>query len=207
MDSCCAAKEDDLRPLRKRQRGVLIAVLVINAAMFVVELVGGLAAGSSALLADSLDMLGDASVYGLTLFVLERGARWRSGAALLKGGVMAAFAVGVLVTAVVHAIAGGTPRAEGMGLIALLALVANASCLVLLTRHRADDLNMRSTWLCSRNDILANLGVLAAAGGVALTGSGWPDVAIGVAIAGVVARSAWSVIAAAMRDLAAVRPA
>jgi Co/Zn/Cd efflux system component len=196
MKDCC-----EVRPVHERQRGVLRVVLAINLAMFLVEGVGGLLAGSTALLADSADMLGDALVYGFSLYVIARGAVWEARAALLKAAVMAAFGAGVLVEVGAKLARGLTPDAGVMAGIGLLALAANASVLAFLWRHRADDLNMRSVWLCSRNDVIANAGVLLAAGGVALTGSGWPDIAVGLAIAALFVLSALDVARAALRSL------
>jgi Co/Zn/Cd efflux system component len=196
MRECCEA-----RPVHDRQRGVLRAVLAINVAMFAVEVAAGLLARSTALLADSADMLGDALVYGFSLYVIARGPAWQARAALLKSGVMAAFGAGVLVEAGTKVARGLTPGAEVMAGVGLLALAANASVLALLWRHRSDDLNMRSVWLCSRNDVVANAGVLLAAAGVALTGSGWPDVAVGLTIAALFILSALDVGRAALRSL------
>jgi cation diffusion facilitator family transporter len=169
--------------------------------MFSVEAVVGLLAASTALLADSLDMLGDALVYAFSLLVVGRSVRWRAGAALLKGIIMLGFGAVVLAQAIYRTLVPEVPDFGLMGATAGLALAANAACLYLLTRHRDDDLNMRSTWLCSRNDIIANLGVLAAAGAVFATGSRWPDLAIGLIITAVYARSAVSVLARAVEEL------
>jgi Co/Zn/Cd efflux system component len=195
MPECCEA-----RPVHERQRGVLQVVLAINVAMFLVEAVAGLLARSTALLADSADMLGDALVYGFSLYVIARGPVWQARAALLKATVMAAFGAGVLVQVGAKLARGLTPDADVMAGIGLLALIANASVLAFLWRHRTDDLNMRSVWLCSRNDVIANAGVLLAAGGVALTGSGWPDIAVGVAIAALFMTSAVDVGRAALQS-------
>jgi Co/Zn/Cd efflux system component len=200
MKDCCEFRTD----ISKGQRRMLQIVLAINATMFVVELVAGFLAHSTALLADSVDMLGDAIVYGFSLYAISRGPRWQARAALLKGGVMAAFGLGVLGEVATKLARGLVPAVEVMTGIGLLALVANASVLVFLWRHRADDLNMRSAWLCSRNDVVANAGVLLAAGGVAVTGSAWPDIVVGLAIAGLFAASAREVIVAARRDLRAL---
>jgi cation diffusion facilitator family transporter len=194
VDQCC-----EIRRVHDRQRRVLVIVLAINAVMFLVEGVGGALARSTALLADSADMLGDALVYGFSLYVVPRGPVWQSRAALLKGGIMAMFGALVLVEAAAKLFRGITPSADLMSGIGLLALVANLAVLLLLWRHRADDLNMRSVWLCSRNDVMANGGVLLAALGVALTGSGWPDIAVGLAIAALFMASAIAVIRAAFR--------
>lgn len=174
--------------------------MAINAVMFVAEGTAGLLAHSTALLADALDMLGDAFVYGLSLYALHRGAGWRAGAALTKGMIMAAFGVGVVIEAVLKLVAGVVPEGSLMGMFGLLALVANVSCLVLLLRHRRDDLNMRSTWVCSCNDVIANGGVLLAAAGVALTGTAWPDILIGLLIAGIFLSSAGGGIRASLTE-------
>ena len=201
MDHCCETKTDELAILRGRQGRVLKIVLAINAVMFLAEFTAGLIAYSTALLADSLDMLGDAFVYGLSLYALQRSVRWRTGAALTKGVIMAAFGIGVVIEAVVKVATGVTPEAGIMGIFGVLALAANTACLLLLLRHRTDDLNMRSTWLCSRNDVIANGGVLLAAAGVALTGTAWPDILIGLIIAGLFLSSAWSVIRQSLVEL------
>ena len=170
MDECC-----EVREIPREQRRVLYIVLWINAAMFLAESIAGLTANSTALLADSVDMLGDAIVYGFSLYVIQRGIVWQARAALLKGIIMAAFGVGVL------------------------ALAANLFCLILLWRRRGDDVNMRSAWICSRNDVVGNVGVLVAALAVGLTGSPWPDILIGLAVAGMFGRSAMQVIREAGR--------
>ncbi|HEV8307427.1 MAG TPA: cation transporter [Methylomirabilota bacterium] len=204
MKDCCDAAASELTTLRERQRHVLQVVLAINTSMFLVEFGAGLVAHSTALLADSLDMLGDAFVYAFSLYVLGRGSRWQARAALLKGSVMAAFGIGVVAEVILKALRGVVPTAELIGGIGLLALAANLACLGLLLRHRHDDLNLRSTWLCSRNDVIANVGVLIAATGVALTGSAWPDILIGAVIAGVFAASAAGVLRDARRQLRAI---
>jgi cation diffusion facilitator family transporter len=193
MDDCC-----EIRPVHAQQRRVLRVVLWINLGMFVAELVAGIIAHSTALLADSLDMLGDAIVYGFSLYVIARAPVWQSRAALLKGIIMAAFGIGIVVEVGSKLARGLTPEAQIMWAVALAALVANASVLVLLRRHRADDINMRSAWLCSRNDVIANGGVLLAALGVGLTGSAWPDILVGLAIAALFGLSAVGVIRAAL---------
>ncbi len=154
-------------------------------------------------MADSLDMLGDAAVYGLTLVALHRSARWQAGAAFAKGAFMLLSGLGVLAEAAHRSIAPVTPTAATMGLVAALALAANLSCFALLMRHRDDSLNMRSTWLCSRNDLTANIGVLAAAGASVVTESHWPDLVVGVLITAVFVRSALSVLSASVTALRA----
>lgn len=205
MNDCCNDKTCEIEALHGRQRSTLLIVLAINAVMFAVELTAGLLAGSVSLVADSLDMLGDALVYGFSLYVIARGARMKAMAALVKGGIMAAFGLFVLGQAVYRILVPQLPVVEAMGAIGLLALAANALCLALLWRHRADDLNMHSVWLCSRNDIIANLSVLVAALGVWLTGSGWPDILVGLALALLFLRSALQVLRASLAELRTAR--
>lgn len=200
MDSCCEDKVSELAQLRDRQSRVLYIVLAINAAMFLVEFAAGWVLGSTALLADSLDMFGDAWVYALTLYVLHRSARARAGAALVKGSLMLVFGLVVIGEAVRKMIMGGVPEAQWMGLIGSAALVANTLCFALLFRHRSDDLNMKSTWLCSRNDLIANTSVIVAAVLVGFTGSFWPDVIVGLAIAVLFLHSARQVLGEAWRE-------
>ena len=197
MKDCC----DVMTDVSVEQRRVLQIVLWINLAMFLVEFGAGLLAESTALLADSVDMLGDAIVYGFSLYVVGRGSAWQARAGMLKGVVMAAFGFGVLAEATMKIVRGDVPAADVMGGIGLVALAANLACLLLLRRRRADDINMRSAWLCSRNDVMANAGVLLAAAGVFVTSSAWPDIAIGLLIAAMFVTSAFSVIREARRAL------
>ena len=201
MDECCEDKATELSAMRLRQGRVLAVVLAVNFTMFFVEFGAGLLSGSTALLADSLDMLGDSLVYGFSLFVLHRSLAWRARAALAKGVIMAAFGVGVLLEAGLRLRAGVPPLAPAMLAIGTLALAANAYCFSLLWRHRADDINLRSTWLCSRNDLIANGAVLAAAALVAWSQSLWPDVIVGVAIAGLFLRTGVSVLRESIAEL------
>jgi cation diffusion facilitator family transporter len=205
MDACCEQKAEEIATLRGEHRKVLIVVLVINAVLFVVEAAAGVLAHSTALLADSLDMLGDSLVYGFSLYVLWRSAEWKAIAAVLKGIVMAAFGVGVLAEAIYKMTMGVVPIAETMGIIGLLVLLGNGLCFLLLFRHRSDDLNMRSTWLCSRNDIIANLSVLVAAIGVKVFDASWPDILVGAVIAGLFLRSAFSVLRESFGELRTLR--
>ena len=207
MDSCCEDKSRELAALRGRQARVLKIALGLNGAMFGIEFAAGLFAGSTALLGDSLDMLGDSLVYAFTLFVLQRSAAWRARAALAKGLVMGAFGLGVLFEALRSLLLGSVPAAATMGAIGALALAANLACFLLLLRHRSDDLNMRSTWLCSRNDIIGNVAVLISAAAVARFGSNGPDVLVGAAIALLFLRSAFQVLGGALGELADGRDA
>jgi Co/Zn/Cd efflux system component len=182
-DACCDPARSRLDTLRARHRGVLWAVLAINLALFGVELASGLWAGSNALLGDSLDMLGDALVYGASLWVVDRSARAQARVAAGKGLLMALLAASVVADALAR-VSAGTPPATGVvGVVAALALAGNAACFGLLYAHRGDNLNLRSTWLCSRNDLLANLAVLASAAAVAYTRSAWPDLLVGGGLA------------------------
>ncbi|MCZ6785494.1 MAG: cation transporter [Proteobacteria bacterium] len=205
MDQCCDAKAQELVALRDRQRGVLAAVLIVNLAMFFVEFGAGILSGSTALLADSLDMLGDSLVYGFSLYVLQRSLAWRARAALAKGVIMAVFGLGVLLESAFTLRAGVPPLVPAMLGAGTLALIANAFCFFLLWRHRADDINLRSTWLCSRNDLVANGAVLVAAVLVAWSGSIWPDVVVGVGIAGLFLRTAASVLRESLTELGRAR--
>jgi cation diffusion facilitator family transporter len=194
MDHCCEDKGCEIMVMRERHGRVLWVVLLINAVMVVVEGVAGLTAHSTVLLADALDMLGDALVYGFSLFVLARSARWQAGAALAKGGFMLAFGLGVLGEAVSKVLYPVMPGVEMMGVVGGLALAANLVCFFLLYRHRRDNLNMRSTWLCSRNDLMAKGGVLMAAAGSYVLMSRWPDMLVGVVIANLFLSSALQVL-------------
>lgn len=203
MAQCCNDKACEIEALRDRQSATLKIVLGINAVMFGVELTAGLLASSVSLVADSLDMLGDALVYGFSLYVIAGNVRMKAIAALFKGSIMAAFGLFVLGQAIYKIMGPHVPVFETIGAIGLLALVANSVCLLLLWRHRADDINMHSVWLCSRNDIVANVSVLFAALGVWLTASGWPDILVGLALAVLFLRSAGYVVRGATAELRA----
>jgi Co/Zn/Cd efflux system component len=201
MDDCCNDKACAIETLKTRQTSTLKAVLAINAVMFGVELASGIAAGSVSLVADSLDMLGDSLVYGFSIYAVAHGAREKALSALLKGGIMLAFGVIVLAQALYKALHPETPVVELIGGIGLLALAANGLCLALLWSHRDDDINMSSVWLCSRNDIIANVAVLIAAVGVWRLGSAWPDVVVGAGLAALFFKSAIFVVRGAVNEL------
>ena len=201
MASCCEDKSCEITAMRESHSRVLWIVLGINALMFLVEGWAGLLAHSTSLLADALDMLGDAMVYGFSLFVLARSARWQAGAALAKGGFMLVFGLAVMGEALYKVAHPVVPNFEAMGIVGAIALLANLCCFLLLYRHRADNLNMSSTWLCSRNDLIANVGVLAAAGATCVFASRWPDILVGATIASLFLSSALSVIAQATREV------
>ena len=201
MADCCNDKLCELEALRSRQSATLKLVLGINAVMFGVELTAGVLAHSVSLVADSLDMLGDTLVYGFSLYVVTRSARLKAVSALFKGCIMASFGLFVLGQAFYKIMVPQLPVFEAIGGIGLLALAANGLCLAVLWRHRSDDINMHSVWLCSRNDIVANVAVLCAAFGVWLSDSGWPDILVGLALALFVLRSALLVIRSAAAEL------
>lgn len=209
VDDCCSRKGDTIAALgqKRDQRRVLIVVMLINFIMFGVEFGGGLIANSSALLADSVDMFGDAFVYALSLYALSRGQRWEAGAAVAKGVIILLFGILVIAEIADKIVNGVPPSSELMLLFGSLALAANLTCLALLWRFRRLNVNMSSTFECSRNDVLSNVGVLAAAGLVGLSGSAWPDIVVGAAIAALFLRSAWRVLMEAVPAWLASNPA
>lgn len=201
MSGCCDS-DCAVQPVQQRQRHTLWAVLAINAVMFAVIVIAALYARSSALLADSLDNLGDALTYALSLYAVSRGATAKARVALFKGVLILLAACAVAGQIVYRLIEpGGVPVFELMGAFSLLALLANSLCLYLLWRHRHEDVNMSSVWECSRNDIAANISVFLAAGGVWLTGSGWPDILVASALVVLLLRSALRVIRSALHEL------
>jgi Co/Zn/Cd efflux system component len=202
-DSCCRPPPLSLEGRDKNAgyRRALGAVLGINAAMFLVEVAAGFAAGSAALQADALDFLGDAANYGISLSVVGLALRYRAAAALAKGATMAAFGTWVIGTVVWHALHGTLPSPLTMGAVGVVALAANAASFGLLWAHRHGDANMRSAWICTRNDVLGNLAVLLAALGVFGTGTGWPDVVVAVVMAALAMQGAALVIRQAVAEL------
>ena len=184
-----------------RYRRILWAALVINLAMFAVEIGAGFKSGSTSLLADAIDFFGDAANYGVSLAVLSSGVVLRARAALLKGTCMMAFGFFVLGRAAWMYSQGGTPEALTMGSIGLLALIANVTVAAMLYAYRAGDANMRSVWLCSRNDAIGNIAVMLAALGVLSTGSAWPDLAVASGMAVLALVGGWSVLRQAVGEL------
>ncbi len=201
MADCCEDKACAIEALQARQSSTLKLVLAINAVMFVLELAAGLLAGSTALLSDSLDNLGDALTYGLSLYAVARGARAKARVALFKGGLILTAGLFVLGQVAYRMVNPTLPAFEMMGGVSLLALLANGACLAMLWKHRAEDINMSSVWECSRNDIASNVSVFVAAGGVWLTGSGWPDLLVGLLLALLFLRSAARVLQSAVAEL------
>jgi Co/Zn/Cd efflux system component len=184
-------------------RRVLWSVLAINAAMFLVEIGAGLAAGSASLQADALDFLGDAANYAISLFVVGMALRYRATATLLKGSTMAAFGVWVLGVTFWHVWQGTLPQAFTMGAVGSAALLANVLSFGLLWTYREGDANMRSAWVCTRNDVLGNLAVLLASLGVFGTGTGWPDIIVATTMAALALQGAWLVISQSKAELRA----
>lgn len=180
--SSCASEATDPRADR-RWRTVLWIALAVNLTMFLGEIVAGIASGSRALQADALDFLGDSANYAISLGVAGMAMHWRSRAALVKGATIFAFGAYVLVTTIMAILEGGVPHAETMGIVGAIALVANGGVALMLYRYRSGDANMQSVWICSRNDAIGNLAVLAAAAGVFGTGSQWPDLAVAAVMA------------------------
>jgi Co/Zn/Cd efflux system component len=199
-DCCCAPPPLNPDPHRGNvaYRHVLWAVLSINAVMFLVEIAAGFAAGSASLQADALDFLGDSANYAISLLVVGMALRYRASAALAKGASMGAFGLWVIATVIWLALHGTLPSAFTMGAVGITALVANAASFALLWAFREGDANMRSAWICTRNDVVGNLAVLLAAAGVFGTGTGWPDLAVATIMAALalqgaalVTRQAW----------------
>jgi Co/Zn/Cd efflux system component len=191
--SCCNQPVDTHRGAEGYRR-VLWAVLIINAAMFTVEVAAGLASGSASLQADALDFLGDAGNYAISLFVVSMALQYRAMAALLKGATMGLFGLWVIGVTAWHAWHGTLPEAFTMGAVGTAALIANALSFGLLWAYRSGDSNMRSAWICTRNDVLGNLAVLLAAVGVFGTGTGWPDVAVAAIMAALALQGAFVVL-------------
>lgn len=193
MDACCTDKSFALEQLRERQTVTLRVVLLLNATMFITEFAAGLITSSVALVADSLDMLGDSLVYGFSLYVVGLGPVWKARAAVTKAMVMGLFGAFVFGQLMYKLVFPQVPTFEIMGVVGAMALLTNGICIALLWRHRGEDINMRSVWLCSRNDLIANVAVLFAAWAVWMIRSPWPDVVAGALICAVFVRSALSV--------------
>jgi len=186
-----------------QRRRILGVVLAINLIMFAVEIGAGWRAQSLALQADALDFLGDSVNYAAALFVLSRSLAWRAGTALIKGAVMLGFGVFLAGASAYHALTGSAPEAAVMGVVGGLALAANVACALLLFGFRGADANLRAVWLCSRNDAIGNLAVLAAAAGVVLSGTAWPDLLVGLVLAALAVWAGLSVMRQARAELVA----
>ena len=200
-ESCCNSRCcENARGVAYRR--VLWTVLGVNLTMFMIEMIAGLRTGSVSLRADSLDFLSDSANYGISLLVAAMTLRTRAIAALGKGVTMGLFGIWVLASSVWKAFVGSPPEAVAMGLVGIAALAANGLCFALLNRFRSEDSNMRSVWLCSRNDMIANCAVLVSALGVARTGAAWPDVLVAAIMAMLALQGAVAVVRHARRELA-----
>ena len=199
MSGCCGSDVtfDGMSDAYKRRLWIVIA---LNATMFVVEMAAGRLAGSQALQADALDFLGDAATYGISLAVIGASISVRTTAALAKGASLALMGLWVFGSTIYHVFYLGVPQAEVMGVIGFLALLTNLTSVLLLVRHKDGDANVRSVWLCSRNDAIGNVAVMAAALGVWGTSSGWPDVIVAAVMAGLFLASSFQIVAQALRE-------
>ncbi len=203
MAGCCNDHHcSDARPLNSPAwRRALWIALAVNASMFLAEIIAGVAAGSASLQADALDFLGDAANYAISLGVASLALGWRARAALLKGASLGVLGAWVLLSTAWHAHAGTLPEAQVMGIVGLLALLANAGVAVMLYRYRGGDANTRSVWICSRNDAIGNAAVLLAAVGVFGTGTGWPDLIVAAVMAALGISGGWQIVRQAMAEL------
>lgn len=198
--SCGCAGDVTFDGMSRDYKARLWAVIALNASMFVVEMGGGVMAGSEALQADALDFLGDTLTYGMSLAVIGLSLRVRATAALIKGATLALMALWVLSATVWHAFFIGTPRAEVMGLIGFLALGANVASVLILIKYKDGDANVRSVWLCSRNDAIGNIAVMLAALGVWGTATGWPDLIVAAMLASLFLNSATKILRQALNE-------
>ena len=197
-DSHCSAPDALNSP---QWRHALWIALAVNAGFFLAEIVAGIAAGSAALQADALDFFGDAANYAVSLGVAGMAPGWRARAALVKGATLIAFALWVLASTAWHALAGTLPQADVMGVVGVAALAANAGVALMLYRFRTGDANMRSVWICSRNDAIGNVAVVLAAAGVFGTGTGWPDVVVAAIMGGLGLWGGWQIVNQARGEL------
>ena len=201
MAAGCCSNQPVFDGASTAYRRALWIVIGLNASMFVVEAVAGITAGSMALQADALDFLGDTATYALSLYVIGQAAHWRARAALLKGLSLAVFGLWVLGATLYQVFADGMPEAVTMSVVGVLALAANIASALILFRFRNGDANVRSVWLCSRNDAIGNVAVIGAAGGVLLTGSQWPDLAVAGIMASLFFWSAAQIVRQALDEL------
>lgn len=201
---CCASEsKPTVDPL---WRQALWIALLVNAAMFFIELGAGELADSRSLQADALDFFGDAANYAISLGVAGLALAWRARAALVKGATLALLGAYVMIGALLAAVGGASPKAEIMGGIGVLALIANIGVALMLFRFRGGDANMRSVWICSRNDAVANVAVIAAAVGVFGTGTAWPDLIVATIMAALGISGGWKIIQLARIELRQVQP-
>ena len=199
MSGCCEDKV--FEGMSDGYKRALLAVILINAVMFFVEITAGLKSGSQALLADALDFAGDSATYTISLLVIGASTRTRAMASLFKGGSLAFIAIVILASSLHRFLGDTVPAAETMGIVGFLALLANLTSLLILMRWRDGDSNVRSVWLCSRNDAIGNVGVIIAGIVVAITGAAWPDLVIAILLATLFLRSSVSIISQARAEL------
>ncbi|MFZ2102917.1 MAG: cation transporter [Oricola sp.] len=204
MGACCGHDHHDhdvaFDGMSADYKRRLWAVIAINATMFIVEMTAGQLAGSQALQADALDFFGDAATYGVSMAVIGASVATRTNAALLKGVSLLAMGLWVLGTTAWHIFFDGVPRAEVMGAVGFLALAANVASVVLLMAYKDGDANVRSVWLCSRNDAIGNVAVMIAALGVWGTATGWPDLIVAAIMASLFLSSSWQIITQALAE-------
>jgi Co/Zn/Cd efflux system component len=203
---CCDCRTSDPERGNPGYRRALWIVLGINTVMFLVEIGAGLAAGSASLQADALDFLGDAANYGISLLVVGMALRYRAMAAFAKGVSMGAFGLWVIATVIWYAVHGTLPSAVTMGAVGFAALTANAVSFGILWLYRTGDANMRSAWICTRNDVLGNIAVLLAALGVFGTGTGWPDIMVATTMAALALQGASTVLRQSLGELRQPHP-
>ena len=197
--SCCGPKPDSNSS--PGWRAALWISLILNAVMFLVELYVGAAADSRALMADALDFFGDSANYAISLAVAGMVLAWRARAAMFKGATLLVLGLGVLASAIYSALMGSAPHPQAMGLVGVVALVVNLGVAMLLYRFRSGDANMRSVWICSRNDAIGNVAVVAAAAGVFGTGTAWPDLIVAGLLASLGVAGGWQIMRHAQRDM------
>ncbi len=201
MSNCGCSSQVRFEGISRAYRQALVWVIAINATLFMIEMGAGVAVGSQALQADALDFLGDTLTYGLSLAVIGQALVWRARTALLKGVSLLVMGLWVLASTLYQMLVLGAPHALVMSVVGLLALAANLASVLILYRFRTGDANVRSVWLCSRNDAISNLAVIAAAGIVAWTGSAWPDLVVALAMACLFLHSASLIVGQALNEL------
>jgi len=206
MSGCCGHDHDGVvfEGMSSAYRRALWAVIAINGVMFLIEMAAGFGAGSMALKADALDFLGDTATYGLSFYVIGKAAKVRAGAALFKGVSLACMGLWVFGSTAYQVLVIGVPEAAIMSSVGVLAFIANMASVGLLFRFREGDANVRSVWLCSRNDAIGNIAVVLAAAGVWQTGTGWPDLIVAGVMAGLFCWSSFQIIRQGLGEMRAV---